>query len=195
MPEELHSSTAAGVVVGVDTHKDLRVAVAVDAIGRRLGEHAAGTDSAGLNDLQATRATVHEVCRPNRRVRRTRGKSDPIDAEAAARAVLAGLDLVDPKSVVAVSESLRQLRATRRSAVKARTQAANLVHALLLTAAPDLRASLDQPHLPDTVTLCARLRPCPTGTPREAAKRSLRCAARRWLHLNEEANELSQAMR
>ncbi len=221
MPEQLHGATGGGVVVGVDTHKDLHVAVAVDGLGRRLGEHASSTDPAGLNDLlrwaheldpacrwgiegtssygaglsrvlQAAGASVHEVCRPNRRVRRTRGKSDPIDAEAAARAVLAGQDLIDPKSVLAVSESLRQLRATRRSAVKARTQAANLIHALLLTAPPDLRTNLDQPHLPETVALCARLRPSPTHSPREACKRSLRCAARRWLHLNAEASELSQ---
>nr|WP_175442268.1 IS630 family transposase [Humibacillus sp. DSM 29435] len=116
MPEELHGATGVGaVIVGVDTHKDLHVAVAVDGLGRRLGEHASSTDPAGLKDLlrwahelgpgcrwgiegtssygaglsrvlQAAGASVHEVCRPNRRVRRTRGKSDPIDAEAAARA-------------------------------------------------------------------------------------------------------------
>ena len=39
-----------------------------------------------------------------------------------------------------VIEALRQLRATRRAALKSRTQAANLLHALLLTAPADLRA-------------------------------------------------------
>ncbi len=221
MPEDLLSTSAAGVVVGVDTHKDVHVAVAVDAIGRRLGQHAAGTDPAGLNDLlrwahqldpscrwgiegtssygaglsralQATGATVHEVCRPNRRMRRTRGKSDPIDAEAAARAVLAGQDLVDPKSVVAVSESLRQLRATRRSAVKARTQAANLIHALLLTAPADLREHLNHDQFAGTVHACARLRPGSCTSPREACKTSLRSAARRWEHLDTEDAELTE---
>ena len=67
-----------------------------------------------------------EVNRTSRQHRRRYGKHDVSDAEAAARAVMA-------------AESLRALRVARRSAVKARTQAANQLHALLSTASEDLR--------------------------------------------------------
>ncbi len=209
------------VIIGVDTHKDVHVAVAIDPLGRTIDQHASATTPAGLSDLLAwataldpccrwgvegtssygaglTRrlrsqgATVHEVCRPNRRVRRTRGKSDPIDAEAAARAVLAGDGLIEPKTSTTTSESLRQLRATRRSAVKARTQTANLIHALLLTAPADLRQHLTHDQFADTVHACARLRPGSCTSPREACKTALRSAARRWHHLDTEDTELTE---
>jgi transposase len=53
------------------------------------------------------------------------GKSDPIDAEAAARAVLAGEALGEPKSGDGRVEMIQVLRSARQSAVKARSQAAN----------------------------------------------------------------------
>jgi transposase len=62
-----------------------------------------------------------EVERPKRRHLRRKGKSDPIDAEAAARAVLAGEASGVPKSGDGNVEMIRALRTARRSAVKART--------------------------------------------------------------------------
>lgn len=179
---------AGGTAFGVDTHKDLNVAFALDHLGRRVDERSAPTTATGSNDLlawarqlgpdrvwgiegtgsygagltrvlRAAGETVHEVSRPNRRVRRDRGKSDPIDAEVAARNVLAGQAQGAPKAGTGVIEALRQLRATRRSVLKARTQAANLLHALLLTAPADLRAELDQGSMKDIVQRCTRLRP------------------------------------
>ena len=145
--------------------------------------------------LQAAGETVHEASRPGRRVRREHGKSDPIDAEMAARSVLAEQSLGMPKSTDTPSEALRQLRATRRSAVKARTQAANLLGALLVTAPEDLRADLDQGTLRKKMTRCARQRPTTsTDQPREACKLWLRATARRWQHLNDEVNELGAAI-
>ena len=105
------------VIVGVDTHKHMHVAVAIDSRGIRLGAHSFGADSAGYRALLAwaeayggieavgiegtggygvgLSRTVHraghrvvEVNRVDRRLRRAAGKSDTIDAEAAARAVL-----------------------------------------------------------------------------------------------------------
>lgn len=207
-------------IVGVDTHKDIHVAVALDPLGRKIAEHFSDTTTAGLRELTAWAsdldpqchwgiegtssygaglarhlhgqgAVVYEVCRPNRRVRRTRGKSDPIDAEAAARTVLAADHLIEPKSGTTASESLRQLRTTRRSAVKARTQAANLIHALLLTAPADLRARLTHHRFADTVRACARLRPGAGTDTRATCKTSLRCVARRWEHLDAEDRELT----
>src|SRR5690242_1235160 len=159
---------AGGTAFGVDTHKDMNVAFAIDHLGRRVDERSAPTTDSGSNDLlrwarqlgpdrvwgiegtgsygagltrvlRAAGETVHEVSRPNRRVRRNRGKSDPIDAEVAARNVLAGQIQGAPRAGTGVIESLRQLRATRRSALKARTQTANLLHALLVTAPADIR--------------------------------------------------------
>jgi len=121
------SASVDGVVLGVDTHLDLHVAVALDQLGRRLGELTVpsttrgyerllrwaegfgpvgcagieGTSSygAGLSrHLKAAGVSVVEIERPKRRHLRRKGKSDPIDAEAAARAVLAGEALGEPKS-------------------------------------------------------------------------------------------------
>jgi transposase len=77
---------------------------------------------------------VIEVNRPNRQKRRLRGKSDPVDAEAAARAVLSGEATVIPKSGDGPVEALRQLRVARGGAIKARTAAANQLHSLIDTA-------------------------------------------------------------
>ena len=117
---------------------------------RIWGIEGTGSYGAGLTRvLQAAGETVHEVSRPNRRVRGNRGKSDPIDAEVAARNVLAGQVEGAPRAGTCVVEALRQLRATRRSALKARTQASNLLRALLLTAPDDIRAELDRGSLKD----------------------------------------------
>ena len=54
--------------------------------------------------------SVVEVERPKRRHLRRNGKSDPIDAEAAARAVLAGEAVREPKSADGRVEMIRLLR-------------------------------------------------------------------------------------
>ena len=85
-----------------------------------------------------------EVERPKRRHLRRNGKSDPIDAEAAARTVLAGEAVGEPKSSDGRVEMIRVLRSARQSAVKATSQAANQLQALLVTAPEDLRHRLRQ---------------------------------------------------
>jgi transposase len=65
---------------------------------------------------------VLEVDRPNRQRRRRRGKSDPTDAEAAARAVLAGEATATPKTRSGIVEAIRVLRVARSGAIKARTR-------------------------------------------------------------------------
>src|SRR4030081_1811328 len=84
----------------------------------------------------------NEVNRPDRQTRRRAGKSDPVDAEAAARAVQAGTCLGGPKTGDGRGEMIRALRVARRSAVKARTQAANQLHALGVTAPNELRSTV-----------------------------------------------------
>jgi transposase len=67
------------------------------------------------------------------------GKSDPIDAEMAARLVLAGIATGTPKAGDGPVEMLRILKLAKDSAVKSRTQAINQIKAVVVTAAAELR--------------------------------------------------------
>ena len=113
---------------------------------------------AGLNRvLQAAQIEVAEVSRPDRATRRRRGKSDPIDAYAAARTALAGDGLTVPKD--GHTTALRALLTARRSAVKARTAATNQIHALLITTPAELRDRYRRHSTTALVTALARCRP------------------------------------
>jgi transposase len=133
---------------------------------------------------------VVEVERPERRDRhgrRRRGKSDPTDAEAAARAVLAGSGVGQPKAADGRVEMLRVLRLARRSALKARTQAANQLHALVLTAPDRLRAHLRELSPARLVAVAAACRPGPVlETPLAATKLALKSLACRHQRLSAE---------
>ena len=164
-------STQVQLTVGVDTHADVHVAVALDHLGRLLERYSVPTTPAGYRALLAWArrlgelerfgiegtgsygaglarwlrrqgVEVVEVERPKRQNRRRRGKSDAIDAEAAARAVQAGTATAQPKAGDGPIEMLRTLQVARRSALKARTQAANQLHALVVTAPDSLRTRL-----------------------------------------------------
>lgn len=203
------------VIVGVDTHADTHVAVAIDAVGRRLGEvHIATTprgyrelvvwarqfgrlDRAGVEGggaygaglvrhLRSKGVKVVEVDRPNRQRRRRKGKSDPVDAEAAARAVLSGDATTTPKDTTGTVEAVRILHLTRRSAVKAKTQTGNQMKDVILTAPDELRAQLRGLTTRQRVKTCARWQPEPVTDPLSAARRSLHDLARRWLTLHDE---------
>jgi len=181
------SSLAQEVIVGVDTHKDVHVAVAIDVNGRRLGERmvptteqgcielhrwalqfaprvsygveGTGSYGAGLSRyLQAQASPVAEIRGPSRKLRRDRGKSDTIDAEAAARAVLAGTSTISPKAGNDWVEQLRMLRVARRSAIQARTQAINQMHAVVVGAPQELRDTLQQLPRHELIKLAARFR-------------------------------------
>jgi transposase len=92
----------------------------------RAGVEGTGSFGSGLaRFLRAKGIELFEVIRPRRRDQYRSGKSDPIDAEAAARAVSAGTATGRPKGADGEVEMIRALRAARRSAVKARAQAAN----------------------------------------------------------------------
>jgi transposase len=190
MKEEMASMppTECLVTIGVDSHKELHVAVAVDQLGRRLGAITVATTPRGFGQLerwarrlgaiqrfgiegtgsyaaglarwlQARGHQVVEIERPNRQTRRRWGKSDPIDAEAAARATLAGHGLVWPKTADGTVEMLRVLRMARRSAMKARTQTAQQLDSLVVTAPDRLRAQLRRLNLEQLVPVAAGLRP------------------------------------
>ena len=177
------------VAIGVDTHKDIHVAVALDRLGaqldvlevmttatgyerlrawaRTLGEPAfalegAASYGAGLAQLlTAAGETVFEVERPRRQERR-HGKSDLIDAALAARRLLNGQGLAELRGGSAQREQLRLLLAERRSASCARNEALNQLQAIVLTAPPAIRDRLAGKRADTLVRACAQL---PTQTP------------------------------
>jgi len=166
------ASHARNVTGGVDTHSRVHVAAVIDSTTQQLlgtasfpvsaagyqalhswlEEHGAvdavgiegtGTYGAGLTRrLSAAGLAVREVNRPDRAARRMHGKSDPLDAEAAARAVIAGRATGLPKSRDGHVEAIRMLRLVYRTAVADRTQAINQIHALISTAPEQVREEL-----------------------------------------------------
>ncbi|MDQ0790055.1 hypothetical protein QFZ64_005552 [Streptomyces sp. B3I8] len=110
---------------------------------RRAGVEGTGTFGAGLSRyLLAQQKQVYEVNRPDRSARRQLGKSDPLDAQAAARAVLSGRARARAKSGDGPVHSARMLKLAKDSAVKARPQAINQLKAVLVIADPALREQL-----------------------------------------------------
>jgi transposase len=158
----------------------------------QVGLEGTGSYGAGLARwLRQRDVTVIEVERPNRQTRRRRGTSDPIDAEAAARAVLAGTATGQPKAGDGPVEMIRALQVARRSAVRARTQAVNQFHALVVTAPEPLREQLRPLSLRKRVATAAAFRPGATlSTPTAATKLALRCLARCYQQLSAEIEAL-----
>ncbi|WP_405622534.1 transposase [Streptomyces sp. NBC_00076] len=100
-----------------------------------VGIEGTGAYGAGLARFLTTQGvTVIEVDRPDRKARRDNGKSDPVDAYAAATAVLSGRASGIPKTRNGIVEAIRTLRVARSSAVKARTQTLNQIRARIITA-------------------------------------------------------------
>jgi transposase len=215
----MQTITSDAVVVGVDTHKDVHVAVALSGLGARLGNASApatedgyrsladwarghgavyafgvegtGSYGAGLSRALATQGfRVIEVNRPNRQLRRQRGKSDAVDAEAAARAVLAGQADAPPKSGDGEVEMIRHLKIARDTALKSRTQAMVTLKTLLVNAPQPLREQFIA--VTGRMTLIrglAALRPGVLISTTASAKTALRALARRWLALDGEIGE------
>lgn len=207
------------IVVGIDTHKHIHAAVALSALGARLGATTVpasragyrriaawarslgtvmafgveGTGSYGAGLARALREAGHrvlEVNRPDRSARRRNGKDDILDAETAARAVLAGQAAGEPKSGTSSVEMIRHLKIARDAAVKARTQAMLTIKSIIVGAPADLREQLER--VRGRVTLVrhlAALRPGPITSTTASAKAALRATARRWLALHQEIGE------
>lgn len=137
---------------------------------------------------------VVEVNRPDRSKRRLEGKSDPLDAENAARTVLSGSSKAIPKMQSGACEALRIISVARRSAVKARTQAINQLRALLVSAPQDVRDKLwkSKPH--ECVTACINCEVSEYSPLRIALCSTLRSLAKRWRALTEELNELDESL-
>jgi transposase len=109
----------------------------------RAGVEGTSSYGAGLTRfLPAAGVEVIEVTRAARADRRHLGKSDPLDAQAAARAVLAETATATPKERSGIVESIRLLRIARQTAVKARSQATIQIRSILVGAPDTLRAEL-----------------------------------------------------
>ena len=211
------------VVVGVDTHKHIHVAVALDELGGRIearsfaadrsgyeqlidwasslgrevmfGVEGTGSYGAGLASAIRRRSIgVLEVLRTDRRDRRLRGKSDTIDAENAARAVLNGQASAVPKSADGTVEMIRLVKVAKDVAVKARTSAMISLKAVLVNAPAELREQLQPLTKMALIRRCAALRPGPVTDPMTAAKHTLRAIARRWLALDAEIKAHEQVL-
>jgi len=156
-----------------------------------VGVEGTGSYGAGLSRyLTSNGLLVVEVDRPDRRLRRKHGKSDPVDAEAAARAVLAGTAAGVPKTRNGAVESIRALRVARRGAIKARTAATNTLHQMARTAPSPLSDRLGRLPTHALVKTCSSLRPGDDlADPSDATKRALRRIARRCQQLAVEINQ------
>jgi transposase len=213
---------ARGITGGVDTHRDIHVAAALDPLGGLLGSESFPTDAGGYKALlawlesfgQVTKIGVEgtgsygsglsrflrrvgveviEVDRPNRDERRRSGKSDPLDAVEAARAALSGRASGSPKSRDGAVEAIRVLVVAKRSARQARVKALIQMRHLGFSAPEQLRCRLKGLSVPALVAEGIKLRPTRSPDPVTAAtKASLSSLAHRISWLDDELAELDQ---
>ncbi|WP_067651173.1 transposase [Nocardia harenae] len=163
------------VTGGVDTHGLTHHGAVIDSVGRHLADREFPATIGGYRALLGW----------------MRGKSDPIDAYAAATAVLSGRATGIPKSRDGIVESVRVLRAAPRSAVKARTQAVNQIRGLLVSAPARLREQTMDMDRATLIRTLAALRPgSDLSDPLTATRAALRRPARRHLGMDTEITEL-----
>ena len=208
------------VTLGIDTHAEVHAVAALDERGRlldsttvltslagfqallewaagfgtidRIGVEGTGSYGAGVARwLRAQGLVVIEVDRPDRGERRRRGKSDPIDAEIAARAVQSGRASGTPKAGDGRVEAIRALRIARGSALDARSRVANQLHALRVTAPDELREELRSLSLARLSLRASRFRvPTVVDAPLAATRLALRSLAQRFRQLSAEIARL-----
>lgn len=204
------TTTGPNVYAGIDTHADTHHVAVIDEVGRKLGDDEFTTTSTGYQQilaflltfgtlvrvgiggtasygagitayLRSQNVTVKEVIRPSRQTRRN-GKSDPIDAYAAARSVAADEDLPIPKLLGGDIDAIRVILKTRRTAVKARTAAIVQIKNFLITADASTRETYTPLSNDTLITTLATVEPAPADLP----LRGLRRLARRVQYLDAE---------
>lgn len=175
------------IFAGVDTHKETHHAAVITATGQHLaaaefpasapgysalaafiagfgtvlkvGIEGTGSYGAGLTRfLREAGVPVVEVLRPTRQVRRMRGKSDEIDAYAAAESALAGTNCSVPKDRDGDVEAIRVVTTARRSAIAATTDAQLQIRDILVTAPEPIRAKYQGRHGKPLIAALARIR-------------------------------------
>ena len=207
------------VTGGVDTHADMHVAAALDAIGGLLGVsefpaapigyaqllgwlkgfgpvclvgiEGTGSYGAGLaRHVTAAGIRIVEVDRSDRQDRRRQGKSDSLDAVSAARAALSGRASGAPRGRDGQVEAIRALMVAKRTARAQRTQAINQARALIITGPDDIRARFTGPTPAELVADLAALRPRPGSMIRYHTLLSLRELGRRAQFLDAQLERL-----
>ncbi|WP_235916737.1 IS110 family transposase [Antrihabitans cavernicola] len=205
------------VVVGVDAHKDTHHGVILTTTGQRLADRQFEATSAGYRQLRdwvrefgaeavfAVESTgsygagltrylldagheVREVNTPHAHAKARRGKTDALDAEAAARKVLAGDAIASPKTSSGAVESIRMLTVARNSAVKARSVALVQLQSVLVTAPASLREQITVTGIRRQAAVCGKFRPdiARLSDPVQAAKLTLKTLAQRITELDTE---------
>lgn len=211
------------VILGVDTHLDVHVGAVINEAGKLLGTRSVSTCTPGYRDLLDWTATfgtvstaglegtgtygaglcrflidngitVLEVNRPDRAKRRLKGKSDPTDAESAARSVLSGISTAIPKQQSGACESMRMMSVVRRSAVKARTQAINQLRSILVSAPQNVRDSLWKTKASACVDACLQSSSLGESELCETLNVALKLLANRWLELSKELKQLDRSL-
>nr|WP_232789696.1 transposase [Streptomyces jeddahensis] len=159
---------------------------------QRAGVECTGSYGAALTRyLHREGITVTEVNQPDKATRRRRGKTDAIDAAAAAQAVLSGRATAAAKTTDGPVETIRMFKMAKSSAIKSRSQVINQLKAVLVSADPALRESLAGLSNPKLIQRCSELEPADGTAPATAARHTLRLLARRIKHLTEEVNDLT----
>ena len=210
-----------GITGGVDTHADAHVAAALDNIGGLLGTESFPTTPAGYvrllgwlqsfgtvalvgvegtgsygaglaRYLAAAGIDVVEVDRSDRQDRRRAGKSDPLDAESAARAALSGKAKGAPRGRDGTVEAIRTLLVAKRSARGERTRSVNQARALVVTGPDDLRARFERHSTDALAAELASLRPRPGEIVGYATRVALRELGRRAEFLAAQIDDLDE---
>ena len=206
---------------GIDTHKDIHVVAVIDGVGRLIATAAFATTAKGYDQLygwlvaggpiesvgiegtgsygagitallSGHGVVVVEVNRPDRQLRRRHGKTDTIDAEAAARSALNEQASGIAKTHDGIVESIRLHRLALTTLRKSRTAAINTLRSVLITAPAALRDELEPLTAPALFARCSRLRvdSAPSADPGHAAKQTLRTLARQIAAVDTELDKL-----
>jgi transposase len=214
------------VVLGADTHRDEHAVALLTPLGgfiasssfpttadgyrdlldwarsfgevRRAGIECTGSYGAGLSrHLQRAGIAVTEVNTTDRADRRKRGKTDDLDAQAAARAVISGRATTIAKTGDGLVEAIRVMRIARNSAVNAKVKAVNQLKAIIVGAEPQLRESLTGLGPNTLIRRCAEL-PIPDPSASDVEQSvvfTLRLLGARIIGLKAEAYQLHVRIR
>ena len=214
------------VTGGIDTHRDFHVTAAIDPNGGALGVESFETTTGGYRRLVAWLAAfgdidlvgvegtgsygagiarhltgkgirVVEVDRPNRQARHRAGKTDAIDAIAAARAALSGTATGVPKTRTGPIEAIRVLTVARRSAASEWVVILNQMRHLCFTAPEEFRRRFSELSPIILVRTCAALKPRRSDDDivRFTTLSTLRELGRRGLFLREQTRRLDAEMK
>ena len=206
-------ATGRPAFAGVDTHKDTHVLALIDALGRKLGAWRFDATPAGYAELDAaigdaavpvgvegTRSygaglalylsaaghEVYEMVRPRREQRR-RGKSDDIDAYAAASNLAAGKG-APMKLADGAAGDVAALLNAREQLVRTMTRLSNCVDSMLVTAPDGLRAEWSGMPSGARMEALATI-PCP-----DALATALAALGAQWTSCRDAADSLEEMM-